>query len=197
MGEQEQDLQKFEVLDDQGHSTGQLLSRGAVHEQELWHPTVNVWILNSRGEVLLQLRGKKVELNPDTWDVAIGTHVRPGENPADAALRCLQTELGVTVARDQLKHLFNIQSANPTKDGKLHRTLGHVFLLKRNIDINVFTYDKDKIAMLVWRPLIDVMSEVGSIDASSSYYPRPVDYFTQLFDALQAEMQRGQITPYS
>lgn len=185
----ELDEEHYDVLDDQGHSTGQLLSKGAVHEQELWHSTVNVWILNSRSEVLLQLRGSKVELNPNTWDVAIGTHVRPNEDPADAALRCLQTELGVTVTTDHIKHLFNIQSANPTVDGRLHRTQGHVFLVRRDIDTNDFTYDKDKIAMLVWRPLIDVMGEVGGKDTANSYYPRADDYYPKLFDALQAEMQ--------
>jgi len=185
----ELDEDHYEILDDQGHSTGQLLSKGAVHEQELLHSTVNVWILSSRSEVLLQLRGPKMELNPNTWDVAIGTHVRPQEDPTDAALRCLQTELGVTVTKDQLKHLFNIQSANPTENGKFHRTLGHVFLLKRDLEINDFAYDPDKIAMLVWRPLIAVMGEVGGTDTSASYYPRPGTYFPQLFDALQAEMQ--------
>ena len=181
--------EEFEVLDDEGHATGQVLSRADVHEHELWHSTVNVWILNSRGEVLLQLRGPKMELNPDTWDVAIGTHVRPGEDPTDSALRCLETELGVTVTKDQLKHLFNIQSANPTEGHRLHRTLGHVFLLKRDININDFDFDPQKIDMLIWRQLIDVMSEVGSTDKASSYYPRAGNYYPQLFDALQAEMQ--------
>lgn len=183
------DEDHYEVLDEQGHSTGQLLSKGAVHEQELWHSTVNVWILNSKGEVLLQLRGKKVELNPNTWDMAIGTHVRPQEDPTDAALRCLQTELGVTVTKDQIKHLFNIQSANLTANGKIHRTLGHVFLIKRDLDINDFDYDSGKIAMLVWRPLLAVMGEVGGTDTSVNYYPRSGNYYPQLFDALQAEMQ--------
>lgn len=183
------DEDHYEILDEQGHSTGQLLTKGAVHEQELWHSTVNVWILNSRSEVLLQLRGEKVELNPNTWDVAIGTHVRPGEDPTDAALRCLQTELGVTVTKDQLKHLFNIQSANPTASGGVHRTQGHVFLLKRDIPIEDFTYDHDKIAGLIWKPLVTVMGEVGGTETAASYYPRTGNYYPQLFDAMQAEMQ--------
>ena len=183
-------LKQSEVLDEQGHATGQVLSRGAVHEQELWHPTVNVWILNSKSEVLLQRRGKHVELHPETWDVAIGTHMRPQEDPTDAAVRCLQTELGVTVTKDQIKHLFNIQSANPMDGGKMHRTLGHVFLLKRDIPLEDFTYNKDKIVELAWKPLLTVMSEVGGVDTADTYYPRPGNYFPQLFDAMQAEMQR-------
>ena len=185
----ELDEEHYEVLDDQGHSTGELMTKNQVHEQEILHSTVNVWILNSKREVLLQLRGKNMELNPDTWDVAIGTHVRPAEDPTDAALRCLQTELGVTVTKDQIKHLFNIQSAHPVEGGKIHRTLGHVFLLKRDLDINDFEFDPEKIAMLAWRPLLAVMGEVGGTETSSSYYPRSGDYYPQLFDALQAEMQ--------
>jgi isopentenyldiphosphate isomerase len=183
------DIPQSEVLDDQGHATGQVLTRGAVHEQELWHPTVNVWILDSGGEVLLQHRGEKVELNPGTWDMAIGTHVRPGEDPTDAALRCLQTELGIAIPKDQIKHLFNIQSANPIKDGKMHKTLGHVFLVKRDIPLADFTYNQNKIAELAWKPLLTVMGEVGGTDTSANYYPRPGNYYPQLFDALQAEMQ--------
>lgn len=180
--------QEFEVLDEQGHKTGRVLDRQTVHEQELWHETVNVWIINTKGEALLQLRGKNVELHPDRWDVAIGTHVRPQEDPTDAAVRCLQTELGVTITKEQLKHLFNIQSVNPTETGKMHRTLGHVFLLKRDIDLSEFTYDSEKIAQLVWKPLLTVMGEVGGADTAATYYPRPGNYFPQLFDALQAEM---------
>jgi len=183
------EIPQAEVLDDQGHSTGQVLTRGAVHEQELWHPTVNVWILNSAGEVLLQQRGKQAELHPDLWDVAIGTHVRPGEDPTDAAVRCLQTELGVTITKEQLKHLFNISSENPAGNGKMHRTLGHVFLLKRDMDLGEFTYNTDKIAQLAWKPLLTVMGEVGGTDTAANYYPRPGNYFPQLFDAMQAEMQ--------
>jgi isopentenyldiphosphate isomerase len=182
-------IPQAEVLDEQGHKTGQIMSRNAVHEQELWHETVNVWIINNNSEVLLQLRGKEVELNPNTWDVAIGTHVRPAEDPTNSALRCLETELGVTVTKDQLKHLFNIQSASPIENGKLHRTLGHVFLLKRDIDINDFDYDGHKIVMLVWRPLIAVMGEVGGTDTGRSYFPRAGNYYPRLFDALQAEMR--------
>jgi isopentenyldiphosphate isomerase len=180
---------QFEVLDEQGHKTGQILDRETVHEHQLWHAAVNVWIINNTGEVLLQLRGPAVEINPGVWDVAIGTHVRPAEDPGDAAVRCLLTELGVTIAKDQLKHLFNLQSSYMVSSGKMHRTLGHVFLLKRDMQLSDFTYDTEKIADLAWKPIIEVMGEIGGSDTVGKYFPRSGDYYPQLFDALQAEMQ--------
>ncbi len=183
-GEQEQ----FEVLDAQGHKTGQLLDRQAVHAQQLWHEVANVWVMNNKGDVLLQLRGPNVDLNPNVWDVAVGTHVRPNEDPTIAAQRCLQTELGITITPDNIKHLFNIQSSNPLPDGSFHNVLGHVFLVKRDLDLQDFTYDSSKVTKLIWKPLIEVMAEVGSSETASAYHPRPGEYYPKLFEALQADV---------
>jgi len=180
------DEQHYQVLDEQGHKTDQLLDKAAVHQQGLWHETVNVWIMNAKSEALLQLRAAGVELAPNTWDVAVGTHVRPNEDPTNAALRCLQTELGITVTPNQLKHLFNIQSATPMPNGTVHRVLGHVFLLKRDLSLNDLTFDPNKIIKLEWKPLEAVMAEVGSSEGGDTYYPRPGNYFPQLLDALMA-----------
>jgi isopentenyldiphosphate isomerase len=179
--------EQFEVLDDQGHKTGQLVSRADVHEQQLWHEVANVWVMNNRGEVLLQMRGPHVDLNPSVWDVAVGTHVRPGEDPTIAAQRALKEELGLTITTDQLKHLFNIQSANPMGEGRFHKVLGHVFLLKRDIDLADCTVDTSKITELAWKPMTQVMAEVGGSDTAAKYFPRAGTYYPQLFDALQVE----------
>lgn len=178
----------FEVLDDQGHKTGKLVDRATVHAQQLWHEVVNVWIINNHGDVLLQLRGPSVDVAPNVWDVAIGTHVRPSEDPVAAAQRCLQSEMGIAITSENLKHLFNIQSANPLPGGGFHKVLGHVFLLKKDIALNQLTIDPGKIAKLEWRPLIDVMAQMGNPETAKQYFDRPGTYFPQLFEALQAEM---------
>lgn len=179
--------QQFEVLDEQGHKTGKLVDREVVHDQELWHEAVNVIILNSQGEALVQLRGQAVDIAPGVWDIAIGTHIRPGEDPLVAAQRCLQGELGLTITPEQLKHLFNIQSANQV-GSKLHKVLGHVFLLKRDISLADCVADTNKVAQLSWKPLMQVMAEVGSTDTAAQYFPRGGQYYPLLLDALQAEM---------
>jgi isopentenyldiphosphate isomerase len=182
------ETEQFEVLDEQGHKTGQLLDRGTIHEQQLWHEAVNVIVLNSTGDMLVQLRGKGVDIAPDVWDVAIGTHLRPQEDPVVAAQRCLQGELGLTITPEQLQHLFNIQSANQQKDGKMHKVLGHVFLLKRDIDLHDFAFDANRVAKLAWKPLLEVMAEVGSTESAAQYFPRGGNYYPLLLEALQAEM---------
>ena len=174
-----------EVLTEQGHKTGQVMERQMVHAQQLWHEIVNVWIMNNMGQVLLQLRSPSVELNPGLWDVAVGTHVKPGEDPYAAAIRCVQGELGMAIQHDELRHLFNIQTANPLPDGRVHKVLGHVFLLKRYISLDDLAFNHDKVTELTWKPMMDVIGEIGGEESSKKYYPRQGNYYPQLFEALQ------------
>jgi len=178
---------RYEVLDDAGHKTGRLLPRATVHAQELWHEVTNVWILNDKGEVLLQLRAPEVELCPNVWDVAVGTHLLPGEDPIVAAQRGLQKELGLSVTPDSMKHLFNIQAINPMQDHIKHKVLGHIFMLKQPIDMASLRVDPHKIARLIWKPIKEVMGDIGNTETSRLYFPRAGDYYPQLFDALLAE----------
>lgn len=138
--------------------------------------------------MLLQLRAPEVELWPNVWDVAVGTHVRPGEDPAVAAQRGLQAELGLTVTPESLKHLFNVQAANPLGDGTKHRVLGHVFLLKQEIDPKQLQVDPGKIVRLAWRPIARVMADIGNTETGKLYFPREGNYYPQLFGALAAEV---------
>lgn len=179
---------QYEVLDEHGHKTGQILDRATIHKQHLWHEVVNVWLLNSKGEILMQLRAPGVELSPNVWDVTIGTHLRLHEEPVDAALRCLKTELGLTFAPEDLKHLFNIQCANPMPNGTTHKVLGHVFMVTRDVDVRELTFDPSKITKFAWMPLMQVMAGVGSTETKTQYFPRANNYYPQLFEAFQAWM---------
>lgn len=178
----------YEVLDDQGIKTGQILDRVTVHKNQLWHGVVNIWVINKQAELLMQLRAPGVELSPNVWDVTVGTHIRPGEEPIDAAIRGLQHELNLAVAPEELKHLFNVQNANPMPNGSTHNVFGHVFLLRADPDISQLKVDPKKIAELKWVPLNQLMMDIGREETKKNYFPRASNYYPQLFEAFQAWM---------
>lgn len=179
---------QHEVLDEGGHKTGTILDRRTIHAKQLWHEVVNVWIVNSKSEILMQLRAPGVDLSPNVWDVTVGTHLRLRETPTDAALRCLTSELGLSFAPEELKHLFNIQSANPMPDGTKHKVFGHVFLINHDVDLQAITFDPQKITRFAWVSLPELMVGVGSTATKANYFPRANNYYQQLFEALQALM---------
>jgi isopentenyldiphosphate isomerase len=181
-------VEQYEVLDEQGHKIGKTLDRITVHKQGLWHEVVNVWVINSRGELLMQLRAPDVELSPNVWDVTVGSHLRPGEEPVQGAARALNTELKLNTVPDELKHLFNIQCANPMPNGTTHKVLGHVFLMQHDVDISALKPDPKKITKLAWVSLQTLMLEVGATGTKAKYFPRANNYYPQLFEAFQAWM---------
>lgn len=174
----------YEVLDENGLPTGQILDKQTVHRQQLLHAVAHVWLLNNKREVLMQLRAPGVDRSPNTWDVSIGTHIRPHESPLAASLRCLKTELNVTAGQDDIKHLFNLPCANPLPDGTFHNVLEHVYLLQRDIPIEDFAYNPEKISKLMWVPLTELMVQVGN--SKAGYLPRSSNYYPMLFEAFQA-----------
>ncbi len=179
---------QYEVLDEQGHKTGQILDRATVHKQELWHEVVNVWIINPRGEILMQLRAPGVELSPNVWDVTVGTHLRPGEAPIDAGMRAVRTELGLEFPPDVLEHLFNIQCPNPMPNGIMHKVFGHVFVINKDVDLTDLRFDPAKITRFAWVPLSELMVGIGGTETKDQYFPRANNYYPQLFEAFQAWM---------
>lgn len=85
--------------------TKKRIARIRVHQKGLWHRAVHVWIINSRGEILCNLRSSKKDVFPNYWDLVCGGHIKFGEKYENAALRELKEEFGITVVLEDLINL--------------------------------------------------------------------------------------------
>ena len=90
--------ERFETCDADGRPRGRV-ARSRVHAEGLWHRAVHVWVGRPDGRLWLQRRGPHKDINAGLWDVSVGEHLQPGERYADAAVRGLREELGITVER--------------------------------------------------------------------------------------------------
>ncbi len=64
-------------------------------EKGIRHRIARVFLINSKGEVLMQKRGPHIFSNPDKWDQSAAGHVDHGETYEEAAYRELKEEVGV------------------------------------------------------------------------------------------------------
>ncbi len=71
--------------------------------------TVNVFFVNSKGEVLIQHRSDNRRLFPGMWDFSVAGHIKHGEDYKDAAIRETKEELGVDVELKEVAHLSPYQ----------------------------------------------------------------------------------------
>ena len=61
------------VLDNNGNSTERLEKRSIVHDKELWHNEVALWVINPKTkEVLMQRRSPNKRINPNKLGIFAG-----------------------------------------------------------------------------------------------------------------------------
>ena len=128
----------LEVYSPEGTKTGQKKSKSEIHRKGLFHSTVHVWIFTNEGNILIQKRSKKKELNPGVWDVSVAGHIKFNENIKKAAKRETLEETGININTKDLLKIGVYRSINihPTA---IDKEFFHTYILK--IDKNSINLD--------------------------------------------------------
>jgi len=85
----------FDIVDEQDRVIGQAPRRACHGDPSLIHRVAHVLVLNRHGELLLQKRSLRKDIQPGKWDTSVGGHLDPGEDYQAAAVREMGEELGV------------------------------------------------------------------------------------------------------
>ncbi len=88
-------VEKVVLVDENDRETG-IMEKIEVHRRGLLHRAFSVFILDSKGKLLLQRRSWDKYHSPGLWTNTCCSHPRPGEAVADAATRRLNEEMGIT-----------------------------------------------------------------------------------------------------
>lgn len=95
----------IDIVDEENQLTGFQKMKSEAHRDGLWHRTAHLWLYNSKGEILLQLRAKKKALYPSLWDISAAGHIAAGETPLVSAVREAEEELGTCFIETDLQFL--------------------------------------------------------------------------------------------
>ncbi len=87
----------LEIVNEHNQVIGQA-ARSEIHQRQLRHRSVHVFLFNSRGELFLQKRARTKDEFPGCYDSSAAGHVSPGESYLAAAQRELKEELGIKAA---------------------------------------------------------------------------------------------------
>ena len=137
--------------------------------------SVHVWIIDKKGNLLVQKRVKTAHKFPNMW-ANTGGAVDAGETPIAAAIREIKEELGLTITKDELKYIATY---------KRKIDYAEVYLLEKNINLKSLTLDSKEVADVKYVTPSEFKEMLKKGEAVKSSY----NYFENYFYEMNREMK--------
>jgi isopentenyldiphosphate isomerase/general stress protein 26 len=167
--------ENIDVLDEKGNKTGEVRSIDDIHFYGFWHSSARVWIMNSKGEILLQHRDKSHVEFPDKWDVSAAGHITAGHDSIGTAVSEVKEELGIDIESSDLKLIKRMVKSVTSNDGKyIDNSFEDIYLVNKDIHIDDFLMQKIEVQNLKWVSVEDFRKMVS--DPNSELVPHAEEY---------------------
>lgn len=134
----------IDIFDENNSHLGIKKMKSEAHKKGLWHRTAQIWIYNSQGDILLQLRSKIKPICPNLWDISVAGHVRADEEPLDSALREIYEEIGLKLKKEDLDFL-EIRKVKDVYGEKIDYEFCYIYFLKFNGDAKKLKLQKEEV----------------------------------------------------
>lgn len=152
-------IEFLHVVNSNGESIDDYISRDDCHEKGLWHKAVVVFIINSKNQILLQKRSADKKHWPNLWDISAGGHVLYNEFGYQAAIRECQEELGITIEKQELTFIGCSTSSVKLKNSEDNHFNEYYVVHK---DIDNITLQKEEVSDIKWVNYDDFISILDS-----------------------------------
>lgn len=141
------------LVDEQDNPIG-LMPKLEAHQKALLHRAFSVFILNAKGELMLQQRAKHKYHSPGLWTNTCCSHQRDGETNIQAGLRRLHEEMGFS---SELKEVTSFIYKASFDNGLTEHEFDHVLLGHYEDDPVI---NPDEVSSWKWMPLEEVKNDI-------------------------------------
>lgn len=156
-------MEYFDLLDENGNKLGKTKPRREVHSNGDWHKAVHIWIVNDKGDLILQKRSSEKLTNPNMWTTSTSGHLSAGDSPVNGAIRELSEEIGLTVNKEDLEYLFTVKEHSVHNNGTLiNNEIIDVFLISENIDITKLKLQEEEVSEVKYISYLEFEKMVNS-----------------------------------
>ena len=147
----------FDVCDENGIPTGEIISRKKAHETGVCHRTAHVWVIRNvsdgDAEILLQKRSDEKDSFPGCYDTSAAGHVMAGDTPEKSAERELYEELGIKTNPGELKYIgFFRNKYEMTFRDRLFRDneISNVYIYDGKVDAENLRLQTEEVSAVKW-----------------------------------------------
>lgn len=152
-------MEYLDIVDEQGNKTGEVLDRKTAHDLNKLHWEITVYVINGRGQILLEKRSMDKRYSPGKWAPLAG-HVDSGEEIDDAACREAKEELGLDVTPADLVMMEKGLLRKREENSRISR---YYYLICAK-DAGEFVIQKEELTGVRWFDIDEVIRMAKSDD---------------------------------
>jgi len=175
----------IDIYDESNKPLGVQKLKSEAHREGLWHRASHVWIYNSKGEMLLQLRAKDKEMYPDKWDISAAGHARAGEDPVSTSLREVKEELDLRIKASDLEY-FGARDTSTVHGPIINKEHQSIYLLKFEGEINALHAQKEEIQKIKFFGIDQLENDIKA--RSEEYVFHDGRYWLMMIDAVRQRL---------
>ena len=139
-------MEYLDVFTKYGEPTGESVERDIVHKEGMFHKSIHVWILNSKGELLVQRRDSSKKNYPNMLDTSFAGHVSSKEGLLEAIIREGKEELGLDIDIECLNYLFAIKSEKKIRENYYENEINDVYLYEKDVKIDECKFTDNEVS---------------------------------------------------
>lgn len=136
----------WDLYDKNGNRTGKTMERGDKVPNGLYHLGADAWIMNSKGELLIQRRSLEKESYPGMWAMTGGSAVK-GESAKKAIIREVREEIGLIIKEQELELVKKVKTA---------KTVIYTFFIKKDVDVDDLKLQLEEVMEIKWLSIPEV-----------------------------------------
>lgn len=164
-------MELWDIYDKYRYKVGRIHERGNPMKPGDYHMVVHVWIVNDKGEILIQRRQSFKAGWPNMWDSTAAGSAIKGDDSISAATRETKEELGIDLDVDRAEHLFTIKFSCGFDD---------VWLVRQNVNISDLKLQHEEVAEAKWTTFKEIEEMVRKGEFIDYKY---LDKLFQLIDS--------------
>ncbi len=139
-------MEYFDVLDENGNKTGEIVERNEAHRLGICHRLVQVWVMNSKSELLMQKRSRNKDFGANMWYVSLGGHIESNESNEQTIEREFFEELGLDVDMEKVQYLYTFKEVTAYKNpAAIDNEFYDVYLLRMDLNPDDLVLQEDEV----------------------------------------------------
>jgi isopentenyl-diphosphate delta-isomerase type 1 len=135
-------MEFVDIVDENDILTGEVMKKKLAHKEGKYHRTAHIWIINEKGEILLQKRSNLNRTHPNCWDISAVGHIRTGESVKEGALRELKEEIGVIACEKDLVYI----TKNEKKTNPQNKEFAYIYLIETRLKVNEYKFEDAEVS---------------------------------------------------